>query len=165
MLSQCYQQLSKYHPRIEAYGTLDELNAFIGLIKDHDIGKIRKDTLLKVQKDIFIIESMISLEKKSDKDIPFISSADIDFLEKEIDLMNADLPELKSFILPGGLPLVSFCHIARTVCRRAERLIVRLSADENIEPEIIQYVNRLSDYLFVLARCLSRELGIEESKW
>lgn len=155
----------KFHGRIEAYGSLDELNSFIGLIRDHDIGKSRKDSLLKIQKDIFIIESMIANEKSVNKNSPVITSSEILFLEKEIDFMNNDLPELDSFILPGGHPLVSFCHIARTVCRRAERCIVRLSHEVTIEPEVIQYVNRLSDYLFVLARSLSKDLGADENKW
>jgi len=157
--------VTKYHIRIEAYGTLDELNSFIGLIRDHDIGKSRKDSLLIIQKDIFIIESMIAKEKPVNKDFPVITPKDIVFLEDEIDLMNNNLPELTSFILPGGHPLISFCHIARTVCRRAERLIVRLSDNETTDPQIIHYVNRLSDYLFVLARSLAKDLGVEENKW
>jgi cob(I)alamin adenosyltransferase len=155
----------KYHERIEAYGTLDELNSFIGLIRDHDIGKRKKDSLLAIQKYIFAIEAILANEKSADKNFPVITSSEILFIEKEIDFMNNDLPELTAFILPGGHPLVSFCHIARTICRRAERIIVRLSVQVTVEPEILRYINRLSDYLFVLARSLSRDLGTEESKW
>lgn len=155
----------KYHSRIEAYGTLDELNSYLGLIRDHDIGKHRKDVLLKIQKDIFIIESLTAKEKPLTRDFPEISTADIEFLEKEIDRMNDDLSELNSFILPGGHPLVSFCHIARCVCRRAERAIVKLSETETIDPLTIKYVNRLSDYLFILARSIAKDFGADEIKW
>ena len=117
----CGTIVPKYHDRIEAYGTLDELSSYIGLIRDHDIGKTRKSVLSKILKDIFTIEAMIAREKPVVKDFIAITMEDIYLIENEIDRMNDDLPPLKAFILPGGHPLVSFCHIARTVCRRAER--------------------------------------------
>lgn len=155
----------KYHLRVETYGTLDELNSFIGLVRDHDVGAHNKDALMNIQRNIFILESIISEEKESGKFIPAISPADIEFLEKEIDAMNEVLPELTSFIIPGGHPLVSYCHIARCVCRRAERLMVRLKESTLIDPLLMIYINRLSDYLFVLARSIAKDLGVGDVKW
>jgi cob(I)alamin adenosyltransferase len=143
------------------------------LIKDQEISSYIKESLLKVQNDLFTLGAMLATppEKetlKSGKErlnIPKIDSDSILFLENEIDKMDALLPQMTHFILPGGHQSVSFCHIARCVCRRAERLSVELNDQENIQNDIIKYLNRLSDFLFVLARMLSKELLVEEIKW
>lgn len=157
----------KFHPRIEVYGTIDELNSFIGLIRDQDIDVHFKEVLLEIQDRLFTAESIIALDPgvKATIKLPELSDADIVFLEKEIDFMNESLPELRSFILPGGHPVVSYCHIARCVCRRAERHAIRLARAETVEEKVIQYLNRLSDFLFVLARRLGKDFGAIETTW
>ncbi len=160
-------RVPKFHPRIEAYGTIDELNSYIGLIRDQEIDQHFRDVLLEIQDRLFTAESIIALdpEAKTPVKLPALAESDITFLEKEIDLMNEVLPELKSFILPGGHPIVSYCHIARCICRRAERHTIRLSQAQPVEEKVIQYLNRLSDFLFVLARRLGKDLGAIESPW
>ena len=166
-------RVKKYNLRIESYGTVDELNSYIGLIKDQEISNDIKESLLKVQNDLFTVGAMLATppEKetlKSGKErlnIPKIDEDSILFLENEIDKMEAVLPQMTHFILPGGHQSVSFCHIARCVCRRAERLSVELNDEEKIQNDIIIYLNRLSDFLFVLARMLSKDLLVEEIKW
>lgn len=166
-------RVKKYNLRIESYGTVDELNSYIGLIKDQEISENIKKTLLKIQNELFTLGAMLAtpLEKeilkngKERLDIPKINEKSILFLEKDIDFMEQDLSQMTHFILPGGHQSVSFCHIARCVCRRAERLSVELNEEENINNDILKYLNRLSDYLFVLARKLSKDLSIEEIKW
>lgn len=157
----------KFHPRIEAYGTLDELNSYIGLIRDQDIDIHFKEVLLEIQDRLFTAESIIALDPGAETTIklPELNDADITFLEQEIDRMNEVLPELKSFILPGGHPVVSYCHIARCVCRRAERNTIRLAQSQPVEEKVIQYLNRLSDFLFVLARRLGKDLSADETAW
>lgn len=152
--------------RIEAYGTLDELNSFIGLIRDFSVDQEQKNSISVIQSNIFIAESIYAADsEKSLETLPKLNESDIEFLEQEIDKMNEHLPELKNFILPGGHPVVSYCHIARTVCRRAERLLVRLDFTGDCHELVIKYINRLSDYLFVLARFVGRELGAQEQIW
>lgn len=166
-------RVPKYHLRIESYGTIDELNSYIGLIRDQEMSNELKQNLNKIQHDLFTLGAMLATppEKetlKSGKErlnIPKIDSASIEFLENEIDIMNDSLPQMTHFILPGGHQTVSFCHIARCVCRRSERLSVALNEEETISDTILMYLNRLSDYLFVLARKLSFELQAEEIKW
>ena len=166
-------RVKKYNLRIESYGTVDELNSYIGLIKDQEISENIKKTLLKIQNELFTLGAMLAtpLEEeilkngKERLDIPKINEKSILFLEKDIDFMEQDLSQMTHFILPGGHQSVSFCHIARCVCRRAERLSVELNEEENINNDILKYLNRLSDYLFVLARKLSKDLSIEEIKW
>ena len=166
-------RVKKYNLRIDSYGTVDELNAYIGLIKDQEIDKVSKKALLKIQNDLFTLGAMLATppEKetlKSGKErlnIPKINETAVQFLENEIDVMDAKLPQMTHFILPGGHQAVSFCHVARCVCRRGERLSVALNDQESINPAILKYLNRLSDYLFVLARMLSKQLDIEEFKW
>lgn len=160
-------RVPKFHPRIEAYGTVDELNSFIGLIADQNIDKHYKDILLIIQERLFVIESLLAVDPDSQlqTNLPDIETADIELLENEIDLMNENLPELRAFILPGGHPAVSYCHIARTVCRRAERLIIRLSRTASVDSLILQYLNRLSDYFFVLARQLSKDFKVHVREW
>ena len=166
-------RVPKHHLRIEAYGTLDELNSHIGLIRDQDIDKKSIQALVKIQNELFTLGAMLATppEKqllKSGKErlnIPKINEESILFLEDQIDHMNLELPEMTHFILPGGHQTVSFCHIARCVCRRSERLATALNETETINPDILTYLNRLSDYLFVLARKLSKDLQAEEIKW
>jgi len=159
-------RVPKSHERVEAYGTLDELNAFVGLIRDHlDLGNYR-EVLLRIQENLFIAESMIATDPdKPVKGLPDLPETEITLLEEEIDRMTAELPPLDSFILPGGDPHVSQCHVARTVCRRAERAVIRLHHISAINPVLIRYLNRLSDYLFVLARRLGKEFHGEEIPW
>ena len=166
-------RVAKHNLRIEAYGTVDELNSHIGLLRDQKIDKKTIEVLVKIQNELFTLGSMLATPKekeilKSGKErlnIPKITEEDILFLELEIDAMNANLPQMTNFILPGGHTIVSFCHIARTVCRRAERIVVNLSETETINPITISYLNRLSDYLFVLARKLTIDNHITEVPW
>lgn len=160
-------RVPKFHPRIEAYGTIDELNSYIGLIRDQDIAPHFKEVLLEIQDRLFTAESLVALDPASQTDIklPQLLDNDIELLEKEIDAMNEELPALKSFILPGGHPIVSYCHIARCVCRRAERLIIRLNHAQPVPDKVIPYLNRLSDYLFVLARRLGKDFFALETHW
>lgn len=159
-------RVSKSHDRVEAYGNLDELNSFIGLIRDHDIRDHYKEVLIRVQQDLFIAEALVARDpEKPTRELPSFSEAEITMLEMEIDAMNEDLPPLANFILPGGHPVVSYCHIARTVCRRAERSLIRLNLVSPVEDIIIRLLNRLSDYLFVLARKTGKDFGATESPW
>ena len=152
--------------RIDAYGTVDELNSYIGWVRDLSESKKQKDTLLEIQDRLFTIGSNLAADpEKSRMTLPQLEEKDVEFLEKEIDQMNEDLPEMKSFILPGGHPAVSCCHVSRCVCRRAERAVVHLSENSEVDRLIIKYLNRLSDYLFVLARKFSKDLGIPETPW
>ncbi len=166
-------RVPKHHLRIESYGTVDELNSYIGLIRDQNTDNSLKKTLTKIQSDLFTLGAMLATppEKETLKNgkerlnINKIADNSIQFLEDEIDSMNESLPQMTHFILPGGHQTVSFCHIARCVCRRAERLSVALNEEEHINTTILMYLNRLSDYLFVLARKLTQDLKAEEIKW
>lgn len=159
-------RVPKSHDRVEAYGNLDELNSFIGLIRDQDIDPHYRAILIRIQENLFIAEALIARDPaKKTRDLPLISDNDIILLENEIDAMNEDLPPLRNFILPGGHPVVSMCHIARTVCRRAERSLIRLNMTSPVEDIIIRFVNRLSDYLFVLARKTGKDKGAAETPW
>lgn len=159
-------RVPKDHERIEAYGTLDELNSFVGLLRDQPEADIVKEELLHIQEQIFTAESLLAVDPEGKaRALPILKEAEIQFLEQRIDRMNETLPDLTKFILPGGHSVVSLAHIARTVCRRAERITISLSRTHSVDPIIIRYLNRLSDYFFVLARFLSKETGIEESSW
>jgi cob(I)alamin adenosyltransferase len=161
-------KVSKAHLRIEAYGTVDELNSYIGLCKDLLTDKNSNKVLQEVQDRLFTIGAALACdpEKETKMKIPDLEEEDITLLEKEIDKMNETLPPMKSFILPGGHITVSHIHISRCICRRAERCCVRLEAEQNeVEPIIIKYLNRLSDYLFVLARYAGHLLNIAELPW
>jgi cob(I)alamin adenosyltransferase len=159
-------RVEKSDLRIEAYGTLDELNSFIGLIRDFSVDQEQKDTIGKIQSHVFIAESIYAADSETSlKTLPKLTEQDIELLEHEIDHMNEHLPELKNFIIPGGHPVVSYCHIARTVCRRAERLLVKLHLNDPHHELVNKYINRLSDYLFVLARFVGHELGVGEQIW
>ena len=156
----------KNHIRIETYGTVDELNSYIGLIRDQLIDDDSKNSLIEIQDRLFTIGSSLASDpEKSTMKIPDLNEKDITFLEQEIDKMNETLPEMKSFILPGGHTTVSFCHIARCVCRRAERLTINLSETSFVAELVIKYLNRLSDYLFMLSRKLSQYLMVREIPW
>ncbi|MGA8852645.1 MAG: cob(I)yrinic acid a,c-diamide adenosyltransferase [Christiangramia sp.] len=166
-------RVPKHHIRIESYGTVDELNSHIGLLRDQKTDDETKKILADIQDRLFTIGSILATDPdkailktgKERLNIPKISDMDVEKLEKEIDKMNEDLPEMTHFILPGGHQSVSFCHIARCVCRRAERLSSALYDIEVFDEKVLIYLNRLSDYLFVLARKLSKELKAEEIQW
>lgn len=166
-------RVPKHHIRIESYGTIDELNSHIGLIRDQEINSHFKDILINIQDKLFTIGAILATDPnkailKSGKErlkIPKISNKDIELLELEMDKMNLKLPAMTNFVLPGGHQTVSFCHIARCVCRRAERLATRLNELEPFTSNTLIYLNRLSDYLFVLARKLSKDLQADEIKW
>jgi cob(I)alamin adenosyltransferase len=161
-------KVSKAHLRIEAYGTVDELNSYIGLCKDLLPGTASKSLLQEVQDRLFTIGAALACdpEKETKMKIPDLKEEDITLLEQEIDKMSEQLPPMKSFILPGGHPTISHLHIGRCICRRAERCCVRLEEEQNeVEPIIIKYLNRLSDYLFVLARYTTHQLNAEEIPW
>lgn len=166
-------RVPKYHLRIESYGTVDELNSYIGLIRDQEIDDSTKSALLKIQDELFTLGAMLATPPEKETlrngkerlNIPKIDPASIETLENEIDKMNASLPPMTHFILPGGHQAVSFCHVTRCVCRRAERLCVALDSEKGIDENILMYLNRLSDYLFVLARKLSNDLKADEVQW
>lgn len=166
-------RVAKHHIRIESYGTVDELNSWLGLIRDQKIDARSSNMIATIQDKLFTVGAILATDPekavlKSGKDrlnIPKITIVDIELLEKEMDQMNEELPAMTHFILPGGHTTVSYCHIARTVCRRSERLISHLNATEAVDEMVLMYVNRLSDYLFVLARKLSKELRAKEIKW
>lgn len=159
------KRLPKSHIRIDAYGTVDELNSYIGLVRDCVTAEHLKILLKEVQDRLFTIGSNLASDPDKAMDVPDIRKVDIELLEKAMDALNEKLPPLKSFILPGGHPIVSYCHIARCVCRRAERLVVALHQIEPVEPILIRYLNRLSDYLFMLARGMAKDLEVAEVKW
>jgi cob(I)alamin adenosyltransferase len=159
-------RVPKHHIRIEAYGTVDELNSYIGLIRDQEIDPAYREVLIEVQDRLFTIGSSLASDpEKSKMKIPDLKEEDIAYLEKEIDKMNDVLPEMRSFVLPGGHTTVSYCHIARCVCRRAERNTIHLSESEFVADLVIKYLNRLSDYLFMLSRKLAHDLGASETPW
>jgi len=162
-------RVGKNHPRIEAYGTVDETNAYLGLARsllEHQPGAVRLEPLLaRLQDELFILGADLATPSESRAVVPRIDQAHITRLEEAIDAFEADLPPLKHFILPGGTSVAGMLHVARTVCRRAERLTVAASAEEAISLEATIYLNRLSDLLFVLARWVNRQAGIEEAAW
>ena len=159
-------RVPKYHIRIESYGTVDELNSYIGLIMCQSIDAHHQQILKEIQDRLFTIGSSLASDpEKSKMKIPDLLESDITLLEKEMDEMNEGLPALKHFILPGGNTVVSYCHLARCVCRRAERLTVQLAAESFVDSNITIYLNRLSDYLFVLARKLNDDAKTEENIW
>ncbi len=152
--------------RIDAYGTVDELNSFIGLLKDQEVNARRSDFLKEIQDRLFTIGADLATVPGKDKvKKPDLHVEDVALLETEMDKMEAELSPLKAFILPGGHQSVSFCHLARTVCRRAERITVELASLEPVSELVIQYLNRLSDFLFVLGRKMASELEVEEVTW
>lgn len=166
-------RVPKHHIRIDSYGTVDELNSYIGLIRDQDINTHYKDILINIQDKLFTVGAILATDPekavlkngKERLNIPKISDEDIALLETEMDEMESHLSPMTHFVLPGGHQTVSFCHIARCVCRRAERLASALNELEPFHSNTLTYINRLSDYLFVLARKLSNDLHADEVKW
>ena len=161
------KRVSKNDLRIDSYGTVDELNSWIGLVRDHEeIGKDQFNQLIEIQDRLFTIGSLLATQPEGTKmKLPLINESDIDFLEKSIDEMNEALPPMRHFVLPGGKQILSHCHIARCVCRRAERLGVGLHDESEQYKIAMKYLNRLSDYLFVLSRKIATDLKIEEIQW
>lgn len=166
-------RVPKHHIRIESYGTVDELNSHIGLIRDQEINPLYKNVLVEVQDRLFTVGAILATPpekevlKNGQKRLQNLGilETDIEFLETEIDTMENSLPPMTHFVLPGGHTTVSYCHIARCVCRRAERLAVHLNDIEPTDELVIKYLNRLSDYLFILARKLSFDLKADEVQW
>ena len=166
-------RVPKHHMRIDAYGTVDELNSWIGLLRDQPVSEETKELLIHIQDRLFTLGAILATDPekallKSGKErlnIPKITEENITRLDNSIDIMNEELPPMTHFILPGGHVSVSYCHISRTVCRRAERLSSLLFENEPFDEFVLKYLNRLSDYLFVLARKLSLDLQAEEIKW
>jgi cob(I)alamin adenosyltransferase len=159
-------RLPKHHIRIEAYGTVDELNSHIGLLRDVISDDDVHGLLINIQDRLFTIGSHLAADPvKSKMQLPEIREEDILALEKAIDSITAIVPEMRSFVLPGGHIHVSFCHIARCVCRRAERAVLRLADQEQVDPIHGKYLNRLSDYLFMLSRWLVHDLNSTEIPW
>lgn len=159
-------RVSKAHIRIQAYGTIDELNSYIGLLADQEINREQIPFLRSIQNKLFTIGSLLAADPlKNTMALPELREQDINDLEECMDLMDQNLAPLKSFLLPGGHQSVSFCHIARCVCRRAERLVIELGETVEIEGILVKYLNRLSDFLFVFARDMSRKLGSPEIPW
>ena len=160
------KRVSKADHRIETYGTVDELNSWLGVLRDQEVNKRFQDVLIRIQEKLFTIGSMLATEPGNTKvKTPLLTEPDVTFLETEIDKMEATLEPMKNFILPGGHQSVSFCHVARTVCRRAERHTTALHNIEGVDPLIIQYMNRLSDFLFVLSRRMTADLAAPETPW
>lgn len=166
-------RVPKYHLRIDSYGTVDELNSYIGLIRDQDMNQHYKEILIDIQDKLFTVGAILATDPekailkngKERLNIPKISEEEVALLETEIDAMESELPPMTHFVLPGGHTTVSYCHIARCVCRRAERLATELNDMEPTDLMVLKYLNRLSDYLFVLARKLTFDLKANEVKW
>ncbi|OOB82523.1 cob(I)yrinic acid a,c-diamide adenosyltransferase [Flavobacterium columnare] len=166
-------RVPKHHIRIESYGTVDELNSYIGLIRDQAMNPLYKAVLIEVQDRLFTLGAILATPpekevlKNGQKRLQNLglTETDIEYLENEIDKMETDLPPMTHFVLPGGHTTVSYCHIARCVCRRAERLATHLHEEEPTDELVLKYLNRLSDYLFVLARKLSLDLHADEVPW
>ena len=160
-------RVAKNSVRLEAYGTIDELNSHIGMIRSFAIGESIVGELIAIQAHLFELGGNLATDStlSNVKLTLGVKEEDVLFLEEAIDRMDAEVPPLKYFLLPGGSQVVSFCHIARTVCRRAERRILDLSTETAVDDLLVKYVNRLSDYLFILSRKISHDLGVEEVKW
>ncbi len=159
-------RVSKAELRIEAYGTVDELNSYVGMLRDQEVNYPRKDFLKEIQDRLFTIGAILASEpEQTRKQIPDLLLSDVQLLETAMDTMDEELEPMRFFILPGGHPSISFGHLARTVCRRAERNVIRMAEESDVNTLVITYLNRLSDYLFVLCRKMAQELGIEETAW
>lgn len=162
------KRVAKHNIRIDSYGTVDELNANLGLVRDQNLDAQSEKCLIHIQNTLFTVGAILASDSNKTSNtskIPQLKDKDIQFLENEMDRMNADLPEMTHFVLPGGHVSVSYCHVARTVCRRAERLCTALFELEPFDDKVLQYLNRLSDYLFVLARCIAKQNNADEVKW
>jgi cob(I)alamin adenosyltransferase len=164
------KRVSKHHVRIKAYGTVDELNAWIGMIRNFKLDHNTNENLIRIQRELMTMASQLADDtafevSKLVKILEPIGHENIKHLEDQIDLINMELPELKNFVIPGGHVVVSYTHLARCTCRRAERFVTELNETENIPQNIIAYINRLSDFLFILSRKLSKDFEVEEIKW
>ncbi|MGB0427847.1 MAG: cob(I)yrinic acid a,c-diamide adenosyltransferase [Flavobacteriales bacterium] len=160
------KRVSKDDVRIEAYGTVDELNAYMGLLRDLSPDNQEVELLSIIQDRLFTLGAhLASLDEKGRRNVPPIHHTDVERLEQAIDHISENLEPLRHFVLPGGHPSVSHCHIARCVCRRAERATVRLANQEEVDKLLIMYLNRLSDYLFALSRLWTKTLNAKELKW
>ncbi len=159
-------RVPKYHPRIEAYGTVDELISYVGLLRDQPVDDYTKQLLVKIQDRLMNCASILAADCTDCKvKIPIIVDTDIKQIEEEIDKMDSMLEPLTSFVLPGGHQTVSVCHVCRTVCRRAERLTTKLAEETPVPENVVVYMNRLSDFFFTLSRKLGKDLNIEQIKW
>jgi cob(I)alamin adenosyltransferase len=160
------KRVSKADLRIDTYGTIDELNSWMGLLRDFEVNSAKKDILIDIQDRLFTIGSILATEPGNTKvKIPSLNQQDVERLEKDIDTMELTLEPMRFFVLPGGHQNVSYGHIARTVCRRAERLVIALNNQEPVDSLVIMYLNRLSDFLFVLCRWMSKRLNADEIAW
>ncbi|MGB1979719.1 MAG: cob(I)yrinic acid a,c-diamide adenosyltransferase [Flavobacteriaceae bacterium] len=161
-------RVKKHHIRVAAYGSIDELNAWVGLIRDTTADILDREFLMMLQNHLMVLGTQLSTVREENLPTDFIdpiNDSHILEIENEIDRISMDLPPLKNFVLPGGHPLVSYSHLARCVCRRAERHITELNANERVSPYIVAFVNRLSDYFFVLSRKFTCDLDLDENKW
>lgn len=160
-------RIKKYALRLEAYGTVDELNAAIGLIRSNELPDEILKLLIQIQNKLFNVGSRLASDEKGNAITSGLSilQKHIEELEKAIDELEKHLPEIKNFVLPGGEPVSAQCHLARTICRRAERRILEFAEKETVQPEIIIYINRLSDFLFVLARKMAFDKNVDEVRW
>ena len=160
-------RVPKNHFRLEAYGTIDELNTFIGMIRSYKVDEKSRNQIIDIQNKLFVIGAYLATDANVTnlRDKLDYSEEIIEGLEKEMDRMENELPPMKHFVLPGGNPGISYCHISRTVCRRAERRILDMAEETEVNPWVIKYVNRLSDYLFVLSRYLSKQNNVDEIPW
>ncbi len=160
------QIVNKHNLSVDAYGTLDELNSFLGLLKDYIKDETIKDILNNIQPKLFSIGSILASGKNQDiLDKVKIEKKDVEYIESHIDSMNYELPDLKNFIIPGGHKISSYSHVCRSICRRAERRISELNNEQSVDPNILSYINRLSDFFFVLSRYVMYKDKIEESRW
>ena len=164
------KRVSKHHIRIKAYGSVDELNSWVGMIRNFKIDKNTESTLVKIQSELMTVASQLADDtpyevSKLFKILKPINDENVKYLEDQIDEINDELPKLKNFLIPGGHVIVSYAHLARCACRRAERFVTELNEIENLPHIIIAYINRLSDFLFILSRKLARDFKVEEIKW
>ncbi|MBN2485945.1 MAG: cob(I)yrinic acid a,c-diamide adenosyltransferase [Bacteroidales bacterium] len=160
------KRVAKDHVRIEAYGTADELISFLALLRDSDIAPVHKSFILSVQEDLMVISSILAADcGDCTEKLPKLATSEERKLETEIDRLEQELEPLKAFIIPGGDICVSVCHVARTVCRRLERVVLSLHASSKVPGEVLRYINRLSDYLFTLARSVAAEKQVDEIIW
>ncbi len=159
------KRVRKSHLRVDAYGTVDELNSYVGWLRDVVENKPIRDLLAQIQHRLFTVGAHLASDPDRPLPTPDLLPLDVEVLEAAMDEMDRQLPALKNFILPGGHPTVSVCHVCRTVCRRSERLVVALQETDAVEAMVLIYLNRLSDYFFVLSRQLAQDLGAEEVIW
>ena len=162
------KRVPKNSARLESYGTIDELNSFLGMIRSFPLEQVIAEELVEIQSRLFDVGGNLATDPEASANLKVpigVTEEDIALLENGIDRMDAEVPPMKYFVLPGGNQCVSFCHMARTICRRAERRILDLAAETEVDGSVMKYVNRLSDYLFILARKLAYDSGCEEMKW